>query len=97
MALQYILRWKSQRPRNLRKIHLFSDSQSAVGQLTLGWEANSKKNTTQEVKLEIRKLQELEVEVELSWSPGHANIKGNEYAGRLAKEAAQEAKDAEDL
>ena len=32
-----------------------------------------------------------------SWSPGHANIKGNEYADQLAKEAAQEAKDAEDL
>ena len=35
--------------------------------------------------------------MELSWSPGHANIKGNEYADRLAKEAAQEPKDAEDL
>ena len=49
------------------------------------------------MKLEIRKLQELQVEVELSWSPGHANIKENEYADRLAKEAAQDVKDAEDL
>ena len=42
-------------------------------------------------------LQGLRVEVELSWSPGHANIKGNELADQQAKEAAQEAKDAEDL
>ena len=29
--------------------------------------------------------------------PGHANIKGNEYADMLAKEAAQEAKEKENL
>ena len=45
----------------------------------------------------INRLQDLRVEVELSWSPGHANIKGNELADQQAKEAAQEAKDAEDL
>ena len=28
------------------------------------------------------------MEVELSWSPGHANIKGNELADQQAKEAA---------
>ena len=38
----------------------------------------------------------LRVEVELSWSPGHANNKGNELADQQAKEAAQEAKVAED-
>ena len=35
--------------------------------------------------------------MEVSWSPGHADIKGNEYADKLAKEAAQEAKDSEQL
>ena len=55
------------------------------------------KNTTKEVKSEISKLHDCNVEVELSWSPGHANIKRNEYADQLAKEAAQEAKHAEDL
>ena len=63
----------------------------------MGWETKSHKNTTKEVKSEISKLHDCDVEVELSWSPGHANIKGNEYADQLAKEAAQEAKDAEDL
>ena len=71
----------------------------------MGWEAKAHKNTTKEVKSEISNLHDCDVEVELSWSPGHANIKGNEYADQLAKEeaqgaaqeAAQEAKDAEDL
>ena len=35
--------------------------------------------------------------MELSWSPGHTDIKGNEHAEKLAKEAAQEAKEAEQL
>ena len=46
------------------------------------------RSTTQEVKSEINRLQDLRVEVELSWSPGHANIKGNELADQQAKEAA---------
>ena len=29
-------------------------------------------------------------EVKIQWSPGHANIRGNEMADRLAKEAAKE-------
>ena len=50
------------------------------------------------VKSEINRLQDLRVDdVELSWSPGHANIKGNELADQQAKEAAREAKYAEDL
>lgn len=35
--------------------------------------------------------------VEISGTPGHADIKGNEYADQLAKEAAQDAKEKEDL
>lgn len=34
--------------------------------------------------------------MQISWSPGHADILGNEIADRLAKEAAQEAKELED-
>ena len=42
-------------------------------------------------------MHDLRVEVELSLSPGHANIRGNELADQLAKKAAQKAKNAEDL
>ena len=76
---------------------IFSDIQSAVGQLTLGWEASAQKTTTQEVKAEMIKLEKAGVQVEISWTPGHAEIKGNKHADRLAKEAAQEAKEKEDL
>ena len=96
MAPQYIVRCKA-RGEGISKVHIFSDSQSAVGQLTLGWEANSHKTTAQEVIREKKKLEEKEVTVEVSWSPGHADIKGNDYADKLAKEAAQEAKDSEQL
>ena len=37
------------------------------------------------------------ITVELSCSPEHANTYGDEHADQLAKEAAQEAKDEEDL
>ena len=33
------------------------------------------------------------VEFEISWTPGHADIKGNDQADRMAKEAAQEVKE----
>ena len=39
--------------------------------------------------MEILKSQN--VTVELNWTPGHAEIAGNEIADRQAKEAAQEA------
>lgn len=97
MALQYIDRCKTQRGIRVNKAHIFSDSQSAIGQLTLGWEASSHKVTVHEVETEIKKLENSNTIVEISWTPGHADIKGNEYADKLAKEAALEAKDKENL
>ena len=38
-------------------------------------------------------IREAGIEVEISWTPGHANIRGNEEADRMAKEAAEEAKE----
>ena len=38
------------------------------------------------------KLEKAGVQLEISWTPGYADIKGNEHADRLAKEAAQEAR-----
>ena len=51
-------------------------------------EAKSHRTATQEVKSEINRLQDLRIELEVSWLPGHANIKGNELADQQAKEAA---------
>ena len=94
MAINYIFNTRHQRPpNNVKKVHVFSDSQCAIGHLTLGWEPNSHKATIAEVKSDIQKLVDSGVEVEISWTPGHADIKGNEKEDQMAKEAAQEAKE----
>ena len=36
-------------------------------------------------------MEQKNIKVNISWTPGHANIKGNEEADRLAKEASLEA------
>ena len=41
------------------------------------------KITAYEAKSEMKKLQEMDVNVELSWSDAHANIKDNEFADQL--------------
>ena len=77
------------------KLHIFSDSQCAIGHLVLGWEPKSHnfKATIQEVKADIKNLEQAGVKVEISWTPGHSDIKENELADRLAKDAAKEMKD----
>ena len=51
----------------------------------------------QEVKSDIQRLETSGIQIELSWSPGHSNIKGNEYADQMAKETAEEAKEKMEL
>ena len=70
---------------------LFSDSQSAVGILTLGWENKSHTSAIFEIKQAMEILKSQNVTVEINWTPGHAEIAGNEIADKLAKEAAEEA------
>ena len=57
----------------------------------------SQKAIIQEVQTDIKELEESGVKVEISWTPGHSDIKGNEYADKLAKETADEAKERIDL
>ena len=82
---------------NVKKVHIFSDSQCAIGHLSLGWEAKMHRASIQEVKSDIQRLETSGIQVELSWSPGHSNIKGNEYADQMAKETAEEAKEKMEL
>ena len=76
LALQHIHKCTAQRGTRISKAHIFSDSQGAVGLLTLEWDASFHKTTVQEVKAEISKLEKSEVSLQISWTPGHANIKG---------------------
>ena len=49
------------------------------------------KDITTEIRQTITTLQQKGAEVDISWTPGHASIAGNEIADALAKEAATEA------
>ena len=60
----------------IQKIMLFSDSQSAVGILTLGWENKSHKAVILEIKQTMDILKSQNVNIELNWTPGHADITG---------------------
>ena len=76
---------------NFTDIHIFSDSQSAIGILKLGWQPTHHKQTVAEIRQKIERLEHNNITVNISWTPGHANIRGNEEADRLAKEASSEA------
>lgn len=75
-----------------RGLPFFPDSQSAVGILTLGWTATSHKKAVEDIRLLISDLEKSHLEVNIKWTPGHADIRGNCIADELAKEAAEEAK-----
>ena len=74
-----------------RKVLILSDSQSSVGLLTLGWEPTQHKTTSKDILTELEQIKRKGIEVDIKWTPGHAEIKGNEEADRLAKEASKEA------
>ena len=74
----------------------FSDSQSVVGLLILGWTPASYKGTINQVKKQMEELRKKGLSLNIDWTPGHADIAGNEIADRLAKSAAEEAETMED-
>ncbi|CAG2204634.1 unnamed protein product [Mytilus edulis] len=68
-------------------------SQSAVGLHTLNWAPNSYISVIREIKENIEHLRQKGLNVIVAWTPGHANIVGNDEADILAKTAAEEAKE----
>ena len=83
IALEYFLQHLDTNFCNLLKI--FSDSQSTVGILTLNWKESGYKDITAEIRQSIATLRQKGAEVDISWTPGHASIVGNEIADALAK------------
>ena len=71
-------------------IKILSDSQTAVGVLTLNWKSSNYIDTISDIKENIGTLMRYGMRTTLSQIPGHANIAGNEIADQLAKEAAKE-------
>ena len=72
-------------------LQIFSDSQSAVGILTLNWASTNFTVLISQIKSLLNQQQSKAFEVSIHWTPGHATIAGNEIADRLAKDAAQQA------
>ncbi|CAG2258159.1 unnamed protein product [Mytilus edulis] len=77
--------------KNTESIKIFSDSQSAIGILTLNWKSDNYGKTIHDIKFGILALKSEGSIVSIEWTPGHADIQGNELADQLAKKAAQEA------
>ena len=74
------------------KIQILSDSQTAVGIISLNWASTNYMDLIRDIQEGIASLQRTGTETEVMWVPGHANIAGNDIADKLAKEAAEEAK-----
>jgi ribonuclease HI len=71
-------------------IKILSDSQIAVGIMTLNWKSSNYIDTISDIKKKIGTVMRYGMRTTLSWIPGHANIAENEIADQLAKEAAKE-------
>jgi ribonuclease HI len=71
-------------------IKILSDTQTAVGILTLNWKSSNYIDTISDIKNNIGTVMRYGMRTTLSWIPGHANIAENEIADQLAKEAAKE-------
>ena len=76
-----------------RHIRIFSDSQTAVGIITLNWVSDHYLDVIKKIKENISSLESKGWNLEIVWTPGHSEVQGNDVADRLAKEAAMEAKE----
>ncbi len=89
MAIKEALSWIKNHNDNTRSYVIWSDSLSAVKKIN-GHEANGR------VVLETMQLMETlgkSVSVQLTWTKGHADNTGNEYADALARTGAEAAGD----
>lgn len=76
----------------LEELTIFSDSQSAIGAHTLNWKMENHKSTIRSISKQIKSFERNHgIKTNIEWTPGHADVMGNETADKLAKEAAKEA------
>jgi ribonuclease HI len=61
-------------------IKILSDSQIAVGIMTLNWKSSNYIDTISDIKKKIGTVMRYGMRTTLSWIPGHANIAENEIA-----------------
>ena len=84
MVLEYVL----QHPASItgNALRLFSDSQSAIGILSMGWKGNRHHGVIAEIKKAMKVLKE--TTIKLLWTPGHAGLQGNMHMRQLGDNTA---------
>ncbi|CAC5403648.1 unnamed protein product [Mytilus coruscus] len=94
LVLDYISRVENKTIIEEEKI--FSDSQSAIGISSFNWKIKNHRSTSHEIISLIKSIQKHHgIKINFEWTPGHADVRGNEIADKLAKEAAKEANEIE--
>lgn len=88
-VLEYILSYIDH--LNATKLIIFSDSQTSIGVVSLNWKPTCYHDLINNIKAKIEAVRSNGIDTELIWTPGHANIEGNDIADKLANEAAEEA------
>ncbi|VDI23659.1 Hypothetical predicted protein [Mytilus galloprovincialis] len=90
LVLDYVSRIENK--TLIEEVKIFSDSQTAIGILTLNWKIENHRSTSHEIISLIKSIQKHHgIRINFDWTPGHADVRGNEIADKLAKEAAKEA------
>ncbi|XP_071161036.1 uncharacterized protein [Mytilus edulis] len=90
LVLDYVSRIENK--TLIEEVKIFSDSQTAIGILTLNWKIENNRSTSHEIISLIKSIQKHHgIRINFDWTPGHADVRGNEIADKLAKEAAKEA------
>ena len=56
---------------DIRDLHILSDSQTAIGTLTLGWECTTHSSLLLETRLIWNQLKEHGVDIKINWSREH--------------------------
>lgn len=79
--------------QSINELLIFSDSQTAVGLLTLNWTPKNYIDVIRDIKELIEEVRIRGITTSILWTPGHANIQGNDEADLLAKQGAEEAKE----
>jgi len=65
-------------------VWIFSDSQAAIKRLK-NVSLKAGQYYTQSIRRWAKKFQEIHIQLQLEWVPGHMNIRGNELADKAAK------------
>ncbi|XP_063404418.1 ribonuclease H-like [Mytilus trossulus] len=81
----------SENRQNTDSITQFTDSQTSIGILTLNWKSENYIKVIREIKNNMKVLKMYGIPLNFEWTPGHADIQGNDIADSLTKKGAKEA------